>query len=93
VLTAGVLPPNPQELLGRPVFDVILGHFAEQYSVVIIDTPAATESADAQILAARAGAAVMLIRRNYTRHAKLTAAMQNLTQTGVNVIGSIVNEY
>ena len=36
---------------------------------------------------------VMLARRNYTRHAELSAAMQNLTQSGVNVIGSVMNDF
>jgi chain length determinant protein tyrosine kinase EpsG len=93
VLTAGNLPPNPQELLGRPVFDVVLAHFADQFDVVVLDTPAATDSADAQILAAHAGAAILLARRNHTRHAQLRATMQCFAETGVNVIGSVMNEY
>lgn len=92
VLPAGIIPPNPQELLARPVFDVILDHFAAQFSLVIIDTPAVSETADAQILAANAGNAVMVARRNHTRQSKLISAMQTLTDTGVNVIGSIINE-
>lgn len=93
VLPAGIMPPNPQELLARPVFDVILDHFASQFSLVILDTPAAWETADAQILAANAGNAVMVARRNHTRQAKLMAAMNMLTDTGVNVIGSVINEH
>jgi protein-tyrosine kinase len=93
VLPAGPLPPNPQELLGRPVFDLVLERFIDQFDVILIDTPAAAETADAQIVAKRAGAAIMLARQNVTRHAQLTAAMQSLTQTGVNVIGSVLNEY
>ncbi len=93
VAPAGILPPNPQELLERPVFNVILDHFAQQFSVVLLDTPAASETADAQILAARAGTALMVVRRDHTRHEQLLAAMQNLTQTGVNVIGSVLNEH
>jgi protein-tyrosine kinase len=93
VLPAGALPPNPQELLGRQVFDVVLEKFADQFDMIIMDTPATSEAADAQILASRAGAAVMLARRNYTRHAELSAAMQNLTQSGVNVIGSVMNDF
>jgi len=45
VLPAGIIPPNPQELLARPVFEVILDHFAAQFSLVIIDTPAVSETA------------------------------------------------
>jgi receptor protein-tyrosine kinase len=93
VLPAGILPPNPQELLSREVFDVVLEHFVEQYSVVILDTPSATEVADAQILASRAGAAIMVARRNHTRHATLTATMRNFTETGVNLIGSVISEF
>jgi protein-tyrosine kinase len=93
VLPAGTIPPNPQELLGRPVFEVVLERFADQFDVIIIDTPSATESADAQIIARRAGAAVMLARRNVTRQSQLVASMQSLTETGVNVIGSVINEY
>ena len=75
------------------MFDVILDHFAAQFSLVIIDTPAVSETADAQILAANAGNALIVARRNHTRQAKLLAAMQTLTDTGVNVIGSVVNEH
>jgi protein-tyrosine kinase len=93
VLPAGLLPPNPQELLGRPVFDLVLERFTDQFDVIIIDTPAAGETADAQIVARRAGGAVMLARRSVTRHAQLTAATQNLVQTGVKVIGTVFNEF
>ena len=93
VLPAGMLPPNPQELLGRPVFDVVLNLFADQYDIVIIDTPATSEAADAQILASRAGAAVVVARRNHTRRAQLNATIQNLAQTQVNIIGTVMNEH
>jgi protein-tyrosine kinase len=93
VLPAGLLPPNPQELLGRPVFDLVLTRFAEQFDLIIIDTPAASEVADAQILAARAGAAIMMARRNHTRRKELRSAVQNLLHSGTNVIGTVINEY
>ena len=63
VLPSGRLPPNPQELLSGPVFDVVLEQFTEQFDVIVIDTPAMAETADAQILAARAGNALMVARQ------------------------------
>jgi len=93
VLPAGLQPPNPQELLGRPVFDLVLERFTDQFDVIIIDTPAAAGSADAQIVARRAGAAVMLVRRGVTRQTQLTGATRNLAQTGVNVIGTVFNDF
>jgi chain length determinant protein tyrosine kinase EpsG len=93
VVTAGLVPPNPQELLVREAFDFVLDRFAGQFDVVVLDTPAATESADAEIVAARAGAAVLLMRRHRTRQAQLVQAMDCLTRSGTKVIGTVINEY
>src|SRR6202522_60395 len=93
VLPAGIIPPNPQELLARPVFDVILDHFAAQFSVGIVDTPAISETADAQILAANAGSAILIGHRNYTLQSKLLAPKDTLTQSGVNVVGSVLTDH
>jgi protein-tyrosine kinase len=93
VLPAGTPPPNPQELLGRPVFDVVLDRFAEQFDVIVLDTPAMDEAADAQLLAAHAGAALMVARKNRTRHAALTAANDVLEQTGVQIVGGVLSEH
>jgi protein-tyrosine kinase len=93
VVTAGPVPPNPQELLTRQVFDFVLERFAAQFDLVVLDTPAATQTSDAEILAARAGAAILLMRRNRTRLARLVEAMDCLHRSGTNVIGSVVNDY
>ena len=53
VLSAGAVPPNPQELLGRPMFADWLQRVASEYDMVLIDTPAAAEFADAQTIASR----------------------------------------
>jgi protein-tyrosine kinase len=92
VLPAGIMPPNPQELLGRPVFELVLERFNDQFDVILIDTPPVQECADAQIVGRRAGGVLMMARRHRTRHASLLSSMQRLSQTGVNVIGSVVNE-
>jgi protein-tyrosine kinase len=93
VLPAGILPPNPQELLVRPLFSELLERVSELYTVIVLDTPPATKAADAQVIAARAGAALLLVRRNRTRAAALTATMDSLIETGVKVIGSVVTEH
>ena len=93
VLGAGTIPPNPQELLGRPVFDLVLEMFSAQYDFVVIDTPAACEVADAHVIAARVDAAIILARKNHTRQAQLLATMKNMTESGVNVLGSVITEH
>jgi chain length determinant protein tyrosine kinase EpsG len=93
VLTAGPIPPNPQELLSRAVFAQMLERFASAFDVIIIDTPAGGEYADAQTLAARARGALLVVRKG---RSSLNAAGQlgaSLTQVGVTIVGSVLNEF
>jgi chain length determinant protein tyrosine kinase EpsG len=92
VLPAGAVPPNPQELLGRAAFVETLYSLGRDFDVVIIDTPAGAEYADAQTIAVRAGAAVMLARRNQTSIAQVAALANSLQQSGATLVGSILND-
>jgi len=93
VLTAGLIPPNPQELLSRSTFETLLARCAEQFKIVIVDTPAAADTADAQVIGARTGSAVMVARRHHTRRDRLSAASQCLVQSGVKLVGSVINDF
>jgi chain length determinant protein tyrosine kinase EpsG len=92
VLPAGEVPPNPQELLAHAAFAVVLERCIENFDLVIIDTPAAAQNSDAQILAAHAGSALLLVHCNHTRTAELNATVASLNETGVEFVGSVVNE-
>ncbi len=92
VLPAGAVPPNPQELLGRPTFIETLYAHAHDFDVVIIDTPAGNEYADAQIIAARAGAALMLARKNQSSMRDVAHLTRSLQESGATLVGSVLNE-
>lgn len=92
VLPAGAVPPNPQELLGRPAFGALLDAAATEFDVIIIDTPAGGEFADAEIIASRAGAAVVLTRKNRSSLPATTLLARRLLDGGVALVGSILND-
>lgn len=91
VLPAGSTPPNPQELLARPLLPQLLTQFGDQFDVIILDTPPGSEYADGQTLSARAGAALMVARRDQTGSRNLRAYADSLRLGGCTVIGSILN--
>lgn len=91
ILPAGPLPPNPQELLGRPLFAKLLDGLSGEFGVIIIDTPVAAEYADAYTVATRASGALLLARKHGTSVGVLNALAQNLRQTGVQVVGSVIS--
>jgi receptor protein-tyrosine kinase len=92
VLPTGAVPPNPQELLGRLEFGQLLGTAAQQFEVIIIDTPAGGDFADAEIVAARAGAALMIARKNQSLMPKVAILSRRLQEGGVTLVGSVLND-
>lgn len=92
VLPAGAVPPNPQELLGRAAFGMLLKAAADNFDVVIIDTPAGSDYADAEIISAAAGAAVLVTRKNQTRVPDAAQLARRLQDGGVVLVGSILND-
>jgi receptor protein-tyrosine kinase len=92
VLTAGAIPPNPQELLGRMAFAQLLFTASENFDVVLIDTPSGTRYADAQIIASRAGAAMMVTRKNQSRTPEATLLARRLQDNDVTLVGALLND-
>lgn len=92
VLPAGAVPPNPQELLGRPIFAETLARLARDFDVVIIDTPAGSSFAEAQTVAVRAGAALLLARQNQSSVPQLLALKRSLELAGATLVGSVLND-
>lgn len=92
VLPAGHPPPNPQELLGRAPFGKLLHSTATQYDVVLVDTPAAADYADAELIASRTGAALLLARQNQSTLPALQQLARRLQDNGVAVLGSVLND-
>jgi receptor protein-tyrosine kinase len=92
ILTAGAVPPNPQELLGRIAFANLLELANKEFDVILIDTPAGSDYADAEIIASRAGAAMLVSRKNQTLVPEVTRLAQRLQGSGVDLVGSVLND-
>jgi protein-tyrosine kinase len=93
VMPAGALPPNPQELLLRPVLATYLELASAQYEVVLIDTSPARDSADAHSVAYRAGSALVLARTNHSRLEDVTTLARDLAEAGALVPGAVLNSF
>jgi protein-tyrosine kinase len=92
VLPAGAVPPNPQELLGRAAFGDLLQAAAMRFDVIIIDTPAVSIYADAEIIAARTGAALVVTRKNKSLVANAVKLSRRFQDGGVALVGAVLND-
>lgn len=92
VLPSGPLPPNPQELLGRPEFSRLLNELSSVYDVILVDTPSAQQSSDAHVVAQRAGAALIVGRKDRTRSTEIAQLASIMSNSGIQILGATLNE-
>lgn len=90
ILPAGVAPPSPEQLLGRPILPAVLGELKKQFDVLILDTPASERNSDALLLAEQATDVLVLARKDRTRAADLSRFTSSLRAVKANVIGTIL---
>lgn len=93
VLPAGAQPPNPLELLARPLFPQMLADWATEFEVIILDSPATAEHTDGQNIAARAGAALIVARKGSSRMAQVRDAAATVNHTSATIVGTVLNDF
>ena len=93
VMPVGVTPPNPLELVERPAFGLLMRELVGKFDYVLVDTPAAQYGADASVIAARCGAALVLARNNESRVADLVDLVGSFENCPVRITGVVMNEF
>lgn len=88
VLPAGTCAPNPQELLTSKQYQERLEPLIQSFDVTLISTAPMDSNRDAQLVAAQAGAAVLIAQANVTRTKALVAISNRLRELGVRLLGT-----
>lgn len=92
VLTCGVIPPNPSELLGSAKMEATLESLADQYDYVILDSPPVLAVTDAVVLSRCADGVLLIADASKTRGTQLKQASDQLQSSNAHVIGVILNQ-
>lgn len=88
ILPAGTRAPNPQELLTSKHYQERLQPLIQSFDVTLISTAPMDSNRDAQLVAAQAGAAVLLARVDVTQTKVLLAISNRLRELGVRLLGT-----
>jgi len=91
LLPVGVIPPNPLELVQRPIFDMLLNELAQKFDYIIVDTPAAAHGADARVIASKCGAALAIARKNITDVVAMKTLVTQLEKGCHTFCGTVFN--
>ena len=91
VITSGVYPPNPSELLMSDSFKKLLSSLEDRYDLIIIDTPPILAVTDASIVGRYAATNFMTLRSGWHHLREIQTAFKRFEQNGVKIKGTIFN--
>ena len=91
VLTAGPIAPNPQELLQSNWLPQIQESLRYRYEMIIADTPAWDSAADAQLVTALYGCAVLVCRPARALRSRTASLLDAIDAGGGRVLGAVMN--
>lgn len=91
VLTSGIVPPNPSELLASERMDEIIQELKKEYDLVLFDLPPIVSVTDAQILATKIDGVILVIRKDIADIEDVYKAKELLELVNANVLGAIFN--
>lgn len=91
-LTGGVIPPNPNELLGSERMRELLQEARELYDYVLIDLPPVLPVADALVLGAVVDGVVLVIDSGEVKVDLARDVKKQLQHAGANILGVVLNK-
>lgn len=92
VLTSGVLPPNPSELLGSAAMERTLAQMQAQYDVVVIDTPPLVHVSDPTVLASIVSGVLLVSSADGMLHRdQLRQSLESLSFVKAKLLGLVLN--
>jgi len=92
ILTSGIEPPNPAELLGSQQMRRLLEQLQEQADVILLDTPPLLAVTDAAVLADYVHDVVLVVNAKRTHWEAAVRSVAALQRIGVHLCGVVLNE-
>jgi tyrosine-protein kinase Etk/Wzc len=93
LLSAGVFPPNPSELLGSPRMKELIEEMRGRYDMVVIDAPPVGLVTDSALLGIAVDATILVVRAGVTEKDALHDAARQLQHVRARIGGVILNDF
>ncbi|ASB50544.1 polysaccharide biosynthesis tyrosine autokinase [Alkalitalea saponilacus] len=92
VVPAGVIPPNPSELISGSNTVVFFEKLKENFDIIVVDTPPVGLVSDARILMDLAECHLYVVRAGVTNKEHFGITLSNLVAEDVKCIGVVMND-
>lgn len=90
VVTSGMLPSNPADLLVSQLFETMMESLRRESDYVLIDTPPIVPVTDAAVLASRVDGVLLVLRAGKTKREMAQRAKELLVQVNARILGVVL---
>jgi polysaccharide biosynthesis transport protein len=90
ILTSGMMPPNPVDLLSSDSTQDVIRHLQKRFNTVIIDSPASFATIDASVLGSMVDGILLIVGVENTRRRDLLRVVDQLRSRG-RILGVALN--
>lgn len=90
IITAGLIPPNPSELLGSKKFGTLLAELSGQYDRILVDSPPAGAVTDSVILSRLVDGVILAVYTEKTKIEQIKYVQEQMLKAGANVLGVVL---
>lgn len=91
VMTAGVIPPNPLELLSSNKFADALDSLGKVFDYIVIDCAPALAVSDALVLSRLVDGVIYVVRCDATPHQAAASGVKRLRRVDAPLLGAVLN--
>ncbi|RMF59033.1 MAG: polysaccharide biosynthesis tyrosine autokinase, partial [Calditrichaeota bacterium] len=91
VITSGVLPPNPAEMLGSNRMQELIDALRQRYDLCLFDTPPLIAVTDAAVLGKMLDGVLLVVKAGQTRRDAVRRGMELLHHVNARVLGVLLN--
>jgi capsular exopolysaccharide synthesis family protein len=90
LLSSGLLPPSPADLLGSGRMDQVLEVLAAQADILLLDAPPVVAVSDAAALATKVDGVVLVVSAGHTKRESVQAAKARLERVNARILGAVL---
>ena len=91
IVTSGVIPPNPSELLDSEAMITFINEAKANYDVILFDSPPLIAVTDAYVLLKNIDEFLLVIRAGVTERGGLERVLAAINHSDINLTGTILN--
>jgi len=91
IITCGVLPPNPSELLGSFKMEELITKLKSNYDIILFDSPPVIAVTDAAVLSTKVDSTFLVISSGKTNRDAIIRAKSLLENVNTHIVGALLN--